>query len=104
MARESKYQSDLIKTINSRFPGCFILKNPTDQIQGLPDLLILFRDKWAMLEVKRSQHEPYQPNQEYYLDQFESMSFAATIFPENEEEVLNELQLAFRVGHPSCVS
>ncbi len=104
MRRESSYQSDLIKTIKARFPGIFVMKMPTDTIQGIPDLLLLYGDRWAILEAKRSEHEPFQPNQEYYIDMFDEMSFASVIHPNNEEEVLNELRLAFRVGRPACVS
>lgn len=94
--RESKYQADLIKTLRLLFPGCFILKNDTDYLQGVPDLLILWRDRWAMLEVKARMSSPVQPNQEYYVDMLDQMSFAAFICPQNEEEVLSELQQAFR--------
>lgn len=104
MRRENSYQSDLIKTIKAEFPGIFVMKMPTDTIQGIPDLLLLFREHWAILEVKRSEDEPFQPNQEYYIDMFDEMSFSCVIHPNNEEEVLNAIRLAFRVGRPACVS
>lgn len=94
--RESGYQAQLIKDLKDLFPGCVVLKNDTDYIQGIPDLLILFQNKWAMLEVKLSPTSPRRPNQAYYIDALDEMSFAAFIFPENEEEVLRELQQAFR--------
>ena len=94
--RENDYQSALIKRIKERFPGCFVLKNDTDYLQGVPDLLVLFRTRWAMLEVKASARSPFRPNQEYYLEQLDRLSFAAVIYPENEEEVLNDLQQAFQ--------
>ena len=75
--------------------GCVILKNDSEYIQGIPDLLVLFRDRWAMLEVKASEDSPNQPNQEWYIARLNKMSFAAFIYPENEEEVLNDLQRAF---------
>jgi len=78
-----------------RFPGCFVLKNDEQYLQGIPDLTILYGKYWAMLEVKKSSKEPYRPNQEYYLQLLGEMSFTATIFPENEEEVLDALQSAF---------
>lgn len=88
---ESHYQAKVKQEIGRRIPGAFIIKLPTDLIQGLPDLLILFGRHWAILEVKASVNEPYRPNQEYYLAMFDEMSFAATIYPENEEEILDEL-------------
>ncbi len=86
------------------FPGCFILKNDTDYLQGIPDLLVLYNTRWAMLEVKREADAPEEPNQDYYIDVLNGMSFAAFIFPENEEEVLNELQHAFSTRRPTRLS
>lgn len=90
---ESSFQAGLIKEIKGMFPGCIVTKISTRQ--GLPDLLILFNDRWAMLECKRDKNASKQPNQEYYVDLLNRMSFSRFIFPENKEEVLNELQQAF---------
>jgi len=92
---ERDYQPGLIDRISMRFPGCFVLKNDEQYLQGIPDLTILYGKYWAMLEVKKSPKEPYRPNQEYYLQLLGEMSFTATIFPETEEEVLDALQSAF---------
>ncbi len=96
MKRENKFQSDLISELKGMFPGCLVLKNDPNYIQGIPDLSIMYNDRWAMLEVKRSEHEPRQPNQKYYIKKARQMSYASFIYPENKEEVLNELQQAFR--------
>lgn len=96
--RESVYQSRLIKELERRFPGCFILKNDSSYRQGIPDLLVLHGDRWAMLEVKAEESSPVQPNQPYYVDLLDRMSFAAFIYPENEEVVLDDLQRAFEAG------
>ncbi len=92
---ESAYQNKLIRKLTSMFPGCFIQKNDPASNQGIPDLLILFKGRWAMLEVKANARAATRPNQEYHVDQFNNMSFAAFIYPENEEEILNDLQFAF---------
>lgn len=92
---ESVYQSRLIKKLKRMFPGCVILKNDTDYQQGIPDLLVLYNTMWAMLEVKPSIDAREQPNQDYWVSELNSMSFAAFIYPENEEEVLHDLQRAF---------
>ena len=93
--RESRFQADLIVDLKALFPGAIVIKAPSDYIQGIPDLLILWGPRWAALEVKKSASEPYQPNQEYYVAKMNEMSFASSIYPENKERVLNELQHAF---------
>lgn len=92
---ERDYQARLITELRLRFPGCFILKNDTDYMQGIPDLTIFYKDKWAMLEVKASAKAPLQPNQEYFIQELNAMSFAAFIYPSNQEEVFRGLQHAF---------
>ena len=94
--KESKFQKELINKLYNLFPGCFIQRNPPNQTQGVPDLLILFGSKWAMLEVKASESAPARPNQPYYVEQFSRMSYSAFIYPENEERILMELKDAFR--------
>lgn len=92
---ETQYQGKLIKKLRNLFPGCVILKNDPTWIQGVPDILILFLNTWAMLEVKMNDDSSIQPNQEYYIDLLNDMSFASFIRPENEEEVLYALQQSF---------
>lgn len=96
MERENKFQSDLIKQIKNLIPGCIVLKNDPKYKQGMPDLLILYEDKWAALECKRSSNASHRPNQEYYVDLLNEMSYASFIYPENKEEVLDAIQSAFR--------
>lgn len=96
--REVAYQSKLIKRLQVMFPGCFILKNNPAEVQGIPDILILYGHRWAMLEVKFSMNASEQPNQYYYIDMFNDMSFAAFIHPQNEEQVLHDLQSTFGVS------
>lgn len=94
---EREFQAALIKKIKALLPGCVVLKNDSSYLQGIPDLLVLHGQNWAMLEVKASFHATYQVNQEYYLDILNDMSFATMICPENEEEVLRELHKALRL-------
>ena len=92
---ERIFQSELIKELKELFPGCIILKNDPTYIQGIPDLLVLFEDKWAALEVKKSITASHRPNQEFYVNKMGRMSYANFIYPENKEVVLNELQETF---------
>lgn len=93
--RENKFQSDLKKELKQMFPGCIVTKLDSGDIQGIPDLLILYKKKWATLENKRSSKASKQPNQEYYVDKMNKMSFSRFIYPENKDEVLSELKSIF---------
>ena len=90
--KESQFQSSLIKEIRCRFPGCIIFKTDASYLQGAPDLLILYKDRWASLEVKRSKGASHQPNQAYYVETMNNMSFSAFIYPENKEDVLHDME------------
>jgi hypothetical protein len=94
--RENKYQAKVIKKLEKMFPGCIIMKTDSSYRQGLPDILIIWRQFWAALEVKPSESAITQPNQSHYIELLDDMSFAAYIYPENEEEVLSALQQAFK--------
>ena len=93
---ESKFQKELIDEIKREYPGCIVLKNDPDYIQGFPDWTILWEDKWAVLEAKRAKNSRKQPNQEHYVEKLDSMSFSRFVYPENKEEVLNELRKTFK--------
>lgn len=89
---ESGFQSKLIKELKMIFEGCLVMKLDSGYIQGIPDLLILHRDKWAILECKKKANAKRQPNQEYYVDLLNRMSFSRFIYPENKDEVIQELK------------
>lgn len=98
---ESKFQQKIKLKIETMFPGCFVLKNDPTYLQGFPDLLILYKNKWAILECKddissMSRSSSSISNQKYYIKKLDKMSFARFIYPQNEEEVLYELQQAFK--------
>lgn len=89
---EAAYQAKLMDRLQALFPNSFIIRNDPNEYQGIPDILLLVGDRWAMLEVKAAESSPSRPNQPYYVSMFDRMSFAAFIYPENEEEVLRDLQ------------
>lgn len=101
---ENKFQGDLIKELHTRFPEAIVLKNDAGYLQGIPDLLILDKDRWAALEVKKGDKAKRQPNQDYYVDKMDNMSYAAFITPENKEEVLSAIQQSFGARRKTRVS
>lgn len=92
---ERDFQADLKKELKSMFPGCIVTKLDSSDIQGIPDLLILRDKQWASLEIKKNAKTHRQPNQEYYVNKMDDMSFSRFIYPENKEEVLDELKTWF---------
>lgn len=98
MALEKDFEAELVEAILEMLPGAFIIKMDPHMLQGIPDRLILWRDHWALLEVKRSAHAAKRPNQDYYVEVFNEMSFAAFVYPENMEEVLRALQRSFNAS------
>lgn len=95
--RENKFQPTVIKDLKKIFPGCMVLKNDAGYIQGIPDLTVVYKDHWAMLETKRADGASKRPNQDYYVDKLNSMSYSAFINPENKEDIYNELKTKFQV-------
>lgn len=92
---ERDYQKKLVKKLKDIFPGCIVLKNDAQLKQGIPDLLVLYNDKWAALEVKKSADASHQPNQDSKVQTMNNMSYASFIYPENEELVFSELKEVF---------
>lgn len=88
--KESNFQKDIRETIVKRFPDA-IVKKQEGLPQGFPDLIILRGKKWAALEIKKSKNAHHQPNQDNYISRLNEMSYASFIFPENKEEVLDEV-------------
>lgn len=93
---ERDFQKQLIKELKQLFPGSIVTKLDTSHIQGIPDILILYKNKWATLECKKTEGAKKRPNQEHYVKKMNAMSFSRFIYPENKKEVLNDLQRAFR--------
>ena len=92
---ERDYQRNLVKKLKQIFPGCIVMKNDAQLKQGVPDLTILYKDKWACLEVKKSENSSHRPNQDYNVEKLNGMSYAAFIYPENEEKIFSELREVF---------
>ena len=101
---ENKFQAKLIQELRRMFPGSIILKNDASYLDGIPDLTLLWRNKWAALECKDSQGATRSANQIYYVGIMSKMSFAAFIYPENKDAILDDLQLALKARRPTRIS
>ena len=95
---ERDFQKNLIQELKERFPGCVVMKNDSSYIQGIPDLTVLYRDRWVVLELKRASGSSRRPNQSFYVEKLNDMSYAAYIHPGNKEQVLDEVQRSFKAG------
>lgn len=100
-AKESMFQRKFIQELHARYPSCWTEKADPGYRQGTPDLRFYHGRFWAAFEMKRSKKEPHQPNQDEYVARLDQMSFARFVYPENMEEVLEELDFAIkdREGH-----
>lgn len=96
--KESVFQAKLIREMKKRFPGAIVLKNDPNYIQGFPDLTVLYKDRWAVLEIKQSEKASHQPNQDFYILQADKMSVGRFVYPENMMEVLDDLARSFQVS------
>lgn len=95
MALESNFQARLIRQLEAEFPGAVVIKTDPNYIQGFPDLLFLQDSFWGALEVKRARNSVRQPNQQYWVQRLNLMSYSRFIHPGNAVDILEELE----VGH-----
>ena len=98
---ENKFKTKLISELKIIFPGCIIMHADPTEIQGIPDLIVLYNDTWFALEGKKCQNSPHRPNQDYYVKLMNRMSFASFICPENKKEVLDEIQRSLKTKRPT---
>jgi hypothetical protein len=92
---ESTFKYEVRKKIEKMFPGIICTRTDPTQIQGFPDMLLLYGDKWAALEFKKDINSTLRPNQQYYIDMLNELSYASIIHPQNMDEVLNDIQKKF---------
>lgn len=92
---ENEFKTKLAKEIEQRFPGSMVLHLDPNEIQGIPDLLVLRGNQWFALEGKKNATASHRPNQNYYVGLMNKMSFAAFIYPENKEDILYAMEQSF---------
>jgi len=88
---ENMFQRKIIQRLKVEFPECVVMKQDPTYKQGIPDLVVFYHDKYAMLECKKSANASHQPQQDYYISKFNSWSYASFIYPENVDQVFKEL-------------
>lgn len=101
---ENRFKTNLKKDIQRRLPGAMVLHLDPNEIQGIPDLLVLYKDRWAALEGKKEKNSRHRPNQDYYVNLMNEMSYAAIIYPENKEEILDELERSLQASRSTRIS
>jgi Holliday junction resolvase len=89
---ESEFQRRVIQRLKTEFPDCVVMKQDASYKQGIPDLVIFHKDRYAMLEVKKSAKASHQPQQDYYISKFNDWSFASFVYPENVDQVFEQLK------------
>ena len=62
---ENNFQAKLKKELKKRFAGCLVIKLDSADNKGIPDLLILYKNKWDSIECKKYRFENNRHNQEY---------------------------------------
>ena len=93
---ESVFQAWLIKEIKHRFTGAMVIKTDPTYIQGFPDLIVFYKSCWVALECKKNKGAHRQPNQEFYVSKMNAMSMAKFVYPENAEDVLDDMEEFFK--------
>ena len=94
---ENEFKKNLKKELKTKYPECLVTQLDPNDIQGIPDLLVLYKNKWAVLECKKNKDASHRPNQDYYVEKLDDMSFSRFIYPENKEEVLKDLDKIFNM-------
>jgi len=95
---EGKFKAKLIEKLEERYPDFIITKLEADLKNGIPDIVILGdKKRWATLEAKKNKEEVTKPRrnkkaQDYYVSKMGKMGYSSYVYPENEEEVLSELE------------
>lgn len=95
MLLESKFKKDTIRRISRKFSKLDLDFIDTSMYRSVPDTFIIAPYVWAALEFKRSEDAPQRPNQNHHIERLNRKGYASFVFPENVEEVLNDLEVLF---------
>ena len=96
---ESEFRKAFLEEVQNRIDplnkGFLFFLNASNAFRSFPDIVILGSHKWAALEFKKSKRASHQPNQEYYINKLNEIGYASFVYPENAEEILNDLEELF---------
>lgn len=92
---EIPFERKFCKKLRDLHPDVYVMKNDASLVQGFPDRVIYFHDKYAILEFKRSANASRRPNQDWYINNFAQYTYSSYVYPENAEQVFNDLCLFF---------
>ena len=96
MRRETKFKKMFKKKLKRLYPECIIVEADPTYFWSVPDVYFFLGSFWAALEFKRTEGSSRRPNQEYWVEVLDKMSFARFVYPGVEEEVLSELEAAIQ--------
>lgn len=92
---EAEVQKRLIGYLRGK--GCYVIKTQSNVRGaipvGCPDVFAFYEGWWGAFEVKASKKAPYQPLQEVTLKKLGDWSHARTVYPENYDEIIAELDM-----------
>lgn len=92
---EKDFQKDFIHKIKTLLPNSIAIKNDANYLQGFPDWTVIDGPRVYVFEAKAFKKANRQPNQEYYINAINAAGgFARFVYPENMQEVLDEIQRA----------
>jgi hypothetical protein len=87
--KESKFEQDFCRRLRNVDKDVIVVK--LTGISGIPDRIVLYHDKFVLLEFKRSKNASHRPLQDWYIDHFDGWGLARFVYPENGEEVFSEV-------------
>ena len=95
---EATFRTKWLNKFKKLSPDIFIEFADPKRKNGIPDVIIFYKKKYARLETKRSKNASKRLHQQYYIDYFNSQGiYAAFLTPENQEEVYNALRRYFKI-------
>lgn len=91
MKLESTFEKEFCKALRQTLGERYTYTFKLTAAKGIPDRLILYKDKYALLEFKQYKNAKKQPGQETWVGHFDNLAYAAIVYPENAEKVMQDI-------------